>query len=140
MDEQRLQPLLELAGQRVSQAAGGIQHRRTESMNEQARLDELRRYLHDYETQGAQPSRWQLANQSAFISRLRQAIDQQVQTVGRTEQAVREAVEQWSTERLDQRRYETLQTQARSRHTARLAKHEQRELDELAARQLSLHP
>ncbi|HEX7385247.1 MAG TPA: flagellar export protein FliJ [Burkholderiaceae bacterium] len=134
MNEQRLQPLLALAQQRVDTAAGAVQRRRHESVNEQARLTELRGYLAEYETQEGQASRWQLANHSAFMTRLRQAIGQQSQTVERAEQAVDDAVQQWSAQRLDQRRFELLQTQARDAQQAARAHHEQGELDELASR------
>lgn len=137
MNEQRLQPLLDLAGRRVDEAASGVQRRQVESVTEQARLDELRHYLADYEAQQARGSRWQLANQSAFIARLRQAVDQQEQAVDQARQSVSSAVAHWTSQRLDQRRYEFLQDRARSQRAALLARREQRDLDELASRRRS---
>ncbi|TAM11519.1 MAG: flagellar export protein FliJ [Nevskiaceae bacterium] len=140
MNETRLQPLLSLAERRVDAAAGTVQQRRAESTTEQARLDELRSYLADYEQRMAQPSSWQLANHAAFISRLRQAVTQQEQTVARTQQAVDNAVGHWTEQRLDQRRFEILCQQAHDAHATRQNKREQHAQDDLAARHTEPKP
>ncbi|HEU0196011.1 MAG TPA: flagellar export protein FliJ [Nevskiaceae bacterium] len=133
MDEQRLQPLLALAGRRVDTAAGGVQRQRAESQTQQARLDELRDYLAEYENRAAQSSCWQLMNHAAFVARLRDAIKQQTRTVDQAQKAVDVAVADWTTQRLNQRRFEVLRDQAHGTRVAEQQRQEQRELDELAS-------
>lgn len=140
MNETRLQPLLSLAGRRVDTAAGAVQQRRAESTTEQVRLTELRSYLADYEQRMAQPSSWQLANHAAFVTRLRQAVAQQTETVARAQQAVDQAVEHWTVQRLDRRRFEILSQQAREARATQQDKREQRALDDLAARTTGPRP
>lgn len=138
MDEKRLQPLLQLAEQRVDVAVRQLQYCRQDSDAQQARLDELQRYLQEYESRAAQAAHWQMANNSAFLTRLRQAVAQQQEAVHKATRSLEDAVQSWSQQRRDQQRFEHLGSRARQRRQNQEDRIEQRELDEFASQRIGL--
>lgn len=133
MDEARLLPLLDRAAQRVADAASGVASCRNQSAAEQARLDQLGRYLADYDTHPMRASRWQLINRAGFLASIHDAIAHQRQVVDRTREAVDRAIEDWNRRRTEQRRYEALLAREQRRCSVAAARREQRALDELSS-------
>ena len=138
MDEKRLQPLLQLAEQKVDVAVRQLQYYRQDSEAQQARLDELQRYLQEYESRGASAAHWQMANHSAFLSRLRLAVAQQQEAVNKATHSLDDAIQRWSQQRQDLQRFEHLGARARQRRQSQNDRVEQRELDEYASRRVGL--
>lgn len=136
MDEARLMPLLDRAAQRVADAASGVANCRSQSAAEQARLDQLGRYLADYDTHPARTSRWRLVNRAEFLTNIRDAIAHQRQVVDRTREAVDRAIEDWNRRRTEQRRYEALLARERQRCSVVAAHREQRALDEFSTHRI----
>lgn len=140
MDEARLLPLLDLAAHRVADAASSVARCRSQVAGEEARLDQLGRYLADYDQQAARASRWQLLNRAAFLSSIRAAIEQQRQAVARAREAIDRAIEDWNLQRTEQRRYEALLAREQRRHAIALARREQRNLDGLSTHRIRSEP
>lgn len=136
MDEDRLLPLLDLAAHRVADAASSVARCRNQIAGDEARLDQLGRYLADYDRHATRASRWQLVNRAAFLASIRAAIAQQRQVVERAREAVDRAIEDWNRQRTEQRRYEALLAREQRRHATLAARREQRVLDGLSTHRI----
>jgi flagellar protein FliJ len=138
MSTQRLEILTKLASTRTDRAAEDVARARAGHGEQEARLEELRRYLHEYRTRPMPTSPILIANRERFLARLQEAETQQVRAVDAAARGVRESTGKWLDQRADQQRYDVLQDAAVLEQQRVLETRAQNQLDEFALRRFTV--
>lgn len=135
MNTERLKPLRDLAESRENEAAALFAKQKKALEQQEQRLSDLRQYQAEYQAQmqGAMsPSL--LRNRQEFISKLGQAVQQQLAEVERFRSAYERQRQHWVDARGESRVLDKLEANYVEQERARGARREQWEMDELAAR------
>lgn len=136
-----LQPLLDLAAERLDAAQRRLQSLEAERRQSAARLEELHTYLAEYRerltaelARGMAPPR--LRDFHAFLGRLEQACEQQREDLRAREAAWSAAREAWLEQRRRRQAFEALEQRHRENEARREARADQRAQDDYAQRQV----
>ncbi|HSG62150.1 MAG TPA: flagellar export protein FliJ [Pseudomonadales bacterium] len=132
---QRLQVVVDLAQRQLDDAATRLAKVRDQLSFEQRRCEELENYFTEYQAQAKQ--QWgkgisvsRLTNFNYFLNNLRQAIDQQRQTITHIEAKCEQARLHWINMKAKQNNMVKLQTRAVLEEEAAREKRLQREIDD----------
>lgn len=137
MSTQRLEILTRLAGSRTERAAEDVARARAGQGEQEARLEELRRYLDEYRTRPMPASPALIANRERFLLRLQEAELQQMRAVDAAARGVRESTGRWLDQRADQQRFDVLQDAALQQAQRVSETRAQNQLDEFALRRFA---
>lgn len=131
----RLQVVVELAERQLEEAARQLNKVIEQRQFEQTRLEELQSYFAEYQAQAKQ--QWgtgisvsRLMNFNYFLNNLRQAIDQQRQTIAHLDGVCDRARQQWVALKGRSKNLQELQQRAFREEDQRREKHLQREIDD----------
>lgn len=134
-----LQPLLDLAGERLEAAQRRLQALEAERRQSAARLEELTGYLAEYRERlasrlaaGIDPPG--LRDYRSFLERLQLACEQQREDLRAREVAWEAAREAWLEQRRRRRAFEALEQRHRAAEARREARADQRAQDDYAQR------
>lgn len=130
---QRLQPIQHIADGRVDQSARRLADSQRRAAEAEAKLRELRGYLHDYQAGvGNLLDVRLLENRRAFVARLREAETFQTAAVERAHQATSAERDRWLHHRREQQVLEKLAELYRNRENQAEARQAQKTMDEHA--------
>lgn len=134
-----IKTLIGLAQDDVDAAAQRLGRAQREHSDLQRQLDSLVQYRNEYHagfssTAQAGMSAGNLLNFQAFIGTLDQAIEKQRQLLDAATKRVEVAKPEWQRQKQKLGSYEVLQSRAEATHARTLARREQRDADEHAAR------
>lgn len=134
MSTQRLEVLTRVAGSRTERAAQDVARARAGHGEQEARLEELRRYLDEYRARPIPASPTLMANRERFLARLQEAERQQIRAVDAAARGVLESTGRWLDQRADQQRFDVLQDAALQQAQRVTETRAQDQLDEFALR------
>lgn len=131
----RLIIVVELAERQLNSAAEQMVKAKQQLQFEQGRLEELESYFVEYQRQAKQQSHTgisvtRLMNFNHFLNNLRQAIDQQGQTIARLEKVCDQARQRWLAMKAKHKNLSSLQEKAHIDEALAREKRLQRELDD----------
>lgn len=138
MDVERAALLVKVAETRTDRAAEELARTRSGLHEQELRLAELRRYLHEYRSRPLPHSPVLIANRERFIARLGEAELQQLRAVEQATRAVQESTQQWMLQRQGQSKFDTLHEGALRAEAQRSERHQQSQLDEFALRRFAV--
>lgn len=131
----RIEPLRHLADQKVQAAVLAFSQGQNAVAAAEAKLQELRRYIHDYErAAGTESNARLLGNRQAFLSRLREAERFQAGAVEQARKACALLRESWLAQRRDLRALDRLTEIYKSREHRSDEQRTQKLMDEFALR------
>ncbi len=135
MQSRRIDPLLRRAQEHEDSVARDLAERQRTLALHESRLEELRKYAEEYaNSQMAAASPAQLANRRAFLDRIDQALQQQLQTVDRSRASVDIERDRLLLASRDKQVLEQLAASYRVQERQIVERRDQREMDDLGAR------
>lgn len=134
MSLRRLDVLAKLADSRTDRAAEDLARCRASLNEQQARLQELHRYMQEYRGRPLPATPALIANRERFLARLDEAERQQVRTIESATQAVTDSTQTWMEQRLGRQKVGVLQGAAVTRELRVTEHRAQGQLDEFSLR------
>jgi len=134
MNSRRLQPLQQLAEYREDQAVQDLLSAQRVLAERKLRLDELTRYREEYERQTSTASPQLIRNRHAFVDKLREAEQYQIQMVEQAQRGVEGGQADWLSQRRQTATLVQLADCYRRREQIVAGRREQQDFDELALR------
>lgn len=134
MSSARLQPLQQIAESREEEASRRLLDRQRALSERESRLNELTRYLSEYEGLAQAHNPRLLMNRQAFVERLREAVAIQTQLVQQARSGCDVERAEWLLQRKQVATLDQLADCYRRRESAVEAQRTQKQLDEFALR------
>jgi flagellar protein FliJ len=129
-----LQPLQQIAETREEEAARRLIEQQRQLSERELRLDELSRYLAEYETLGYAHNPRMLMNRQAFLERLREAVAVQERLVQQARSSCNTERARWLLRRRELTTLDQLADTYRRREQRVEQQRDQKQLDEFALR------
>lgn len=130
MSTQRLDVLTRLAESRTGRAAEDVARSRSGLNEQEARLQELRRYVDEYRARPLPLKPGLIANRELFLGRLEEAVRQQTRSVEAAVQSLHQSTQFWLERRAGQQKFDALHDAAADRDARQVEERSQKQMDE----------